>query len=212
MTDSSNDEGIRSNRTPNRSPDPRSGVPPRIEVAFTLELNDCMAFYDLNQAEQKQAKRSSSGWAPLVFFLLIASIALAVPLLKRESASWNEIVMGAGAGLFIATYLFGRPLFRQMVRRSLRHDPNLFLPHRVVLTPDAVESSAGPSTTRTLWEGVVKVVAKKEHLFIFTGKRAAIVVPYRAFASDESLDEFIDAARHYFRASGASHRDRREKE
>jgi hypothetical protein len=57
----------------------------------------------------------------------------------------------------------------------------------------------GPTSARTLWQGVTRVRATPTHLFLFLGPAEAIVVPGRAFVSEDDFEDFIDAADHFHR-------------
>jgi hypothetical protein len=197
MPDRSHDEGIRPGRPPDRDGGAPSGEP-CFEVAFTLRVEDVLAFQDYHAAKQG---RSSLWWAIPVAFLLISFLSLLNILSKPGQVDGRAITMLAVAVLVLGGYIFRHPLQRALVRRSLRRDPNFFKTHRVVLTPEAVEQSVGPSMSRTLWEGVRKVAVTETHLFLYLSPTQAIVIPGRVFATEEDFDDFIDAARDYHRTA-----------
>ena len=93
------------------------------------------------------------------------------------------------------------PIVRALTKRSLRHSKLLYLPFRVVLTPEAVEHSVGLTTSRTLWGGAFDVAKTETHLLVYFASDNAIIIPRRIFSTGEQYRAFADAAFRYFRAT-----------
>jgi hypothetical protein len=156
-----------------------------------------LAFNDYHAAKRGRAGRSSLWWAFPVLLLLAGLLYL----LASDSGAREAMILFVAAVLLSGVYVLARLLHRSAIRRNARRDPTFPRKRRIVLTPEAVEGSTEVSTARTLWEGVLKVAATETHLFIYLAPTQAIVIPGRAFPSDEDFDDFIDAARDYHRAA-----------
>lgn len=68
-------------------------------------------------------------------------------------------------------------------------------PSTVTLSPNGVRSDDGPETATVRWEGISRVANTSQHLFIFAQPKRALIVPRRAFDSDEEFARFADFAR-----------------
>lgn len=199
MQDHPQDDGIQTGLTSNRVRQSITDGMQSVEVDYSLQVEDVLAFQDYHLARTTEAARSSLWWAFPVFFLLIGSLAFFNVIMDWKRAGVREIIIAAISTAFVAGYFFRRPLLRAKLRRDLRHEQSLFLPHRVVVTPDAIEHRVGPNTIRSLWEGVAKIGLTERHLLLYLTPDRAIVVPCRAFGSEHDFDSFCKLTQRYFR-------------
>ena len=199
MPDHPESEGIQSRPTSEDIQSPLSGSKQSVEVEYSLSIDDLLALQDYHLAHTTGAARSSLWWAFPAFFILIGTLALSNIVMDWKRAGFREFFVLACSTVGIAGYCFWRPLLRAKLRRDLRHERSLFLPHRVMLTPEAIEHAIGPNSTRSLWVGIAKIDHTKTHLFIYTSPNQAIVVPGRAFQSEEDFEDFCKTAQQYFR-------------
>jgi len=201
MPDRSHDESIQPERTSSHYPTPLLREASHLKIEYGLQVEDALAFHDNHMAPQVKAARFRFWLAVSAYFLVVGSLLLWNMSLNPEKT--GAAVIGF---LIMAVLVFGGSAFggrRQQaeLKRSVRRDRTFSMTRRVILTSDAVESSAGPSASRTLWEGVVKVAATETHLFIYLTKDQAIVIPSRAFESEDDFEDFIEFARQYHRVA-----------
>ena len=88
---------------------------------------------------------------------------------------------------------------RNLVERMYSEGRNLLLygPRRVGLTPHYLNNASPHSQSVTRWLAVEKVVVGEEALYIYISSVSSIVVPRRAFSSDDHFQTFVHTAQDY---------------
>jgi hypothetical protein len=64
---------------------------------------------------------------------------------------------------------------------------------RLRLTDDGIEAAHAAASTRYAWHGIRGLTESADLVVIWVDRALGIVVPRRAFASDEERQRFVDA-------------------
>jgi hypothetical protein len=198
MADHVNDASIRTKQASDRYHDSPPEGTQRLEVKFTLRVEDVLSFQDYHLFKRAGAERSGVRRVGIVFLLLVLA-GLLLFVWEPQGVDAVPLALVIVLTLVVGLILCWRPLIRAATKRNLRKDRSFFRTSHVLLTPEAVQNSRGPSTLRVLWEGIERIAATETHLFLYISSFQAIVVPGRAFASEDEFDDFIDVARYYRR-------------
>ena len=89
----------------------------------------------------------------------------------------------------LACYFLG-PLMTMRTRRKTGWQ----MPMSIQLTTEGVSVSHPSQSLVAYWPAIQDVVVKRKRLFLFTTPACAIIVPRRAFASDEQFDRWVGEA------------------
>jgi hypothetical protein len=137
------------------------------------------------------------GYLVLVFSMSVDPSPTSKSAPTKSRSHIPEIVGGV---LFLGILaLFVARIFWPRVRLSQADRERLLGPQRIAITPEAVLVESRFASGRTVWRGVHQVGATATHVFIFMSTKTAFVVPRRAFVDEDSFEEFIETARHYWR-------------
>jgi hypothetical protein len=112
-----------------------------------------------------------------------------------------------GISLAMALYCW-KPFHRLAgtIKAALLFDPKLAQNQRLTIGRDSLvlKGDVGESVFR--WSAIEQVAATASHAFIYLSKRAAIIVPARAFTGVEEFQSFVSQARAYHETALASAR------
>ncbi|WP_152569409.1 MULTISPECIES: YcxB family protein [Sphingomonas] len=120
--------------------------------------------------------------------------------------SWNDlprdlwpILVGSllAIGIVLAAFLIISPT--QMVRR--RRAAGWGSPMEISFSPLSVNVRHPSQDSQNHWSAIMKVREKGGRLFLFTTPNNAIILPRRAFASDEQFSEWCRRAAAYQQAA-----------
>jgi hypothetical protein len=176
--------------------DDRPGV---LEVWCRITPEDHVAFFDQHN------RGVWRGWLTWAAIYGIAYLGLAVYvgvtfiLGEGGISAWFLVpatVLGfLGAVLPLLLFRLLRWDFGAKARRVLRRNPDGVAEIRVALTPEGVgyDDASGYGLRR--WPWIRKVVATRDHVFIYLTAGNAFMVPRRDCTSDEEFSEFSATAR-----------------
>lgn len=140
--------------------------------------------------------------AAAVFWLLTAR----KPLFGMAAVASSPLLVFAVVHLLVYPSYFRRH-YIAVVKRLYSEGRNRSLlgPHEVVLSAHSMQSKSELVETTYKWPAVEKIVATPDYAFFYASALSAIVIPRRAFASDEEFKHFVETARKYQEArDGAS--------
>jgi len=146
--------------------------------------------------------KRQSNWVNFIVFVAAAFSAVAVAfafraLAARETADSVAIELAGRYSLFayaagvFAILLFASFMRRRAITSSLASTPNAFDPKTVVLDDDAVSVSGTLSNVRYTWPAFSQLTASRGLLCLWIGPQSAVVIPERAFTSDEARKSAI---------------------
>lgn len=169
---------------------------------YEITKDDLTAFNLYHHRHSPTARRQylRSWFVPAFIWLLIfsgiwylADQGRGTPL--RTFLDLLPLFSGVPLYLLYFPWAYRRKL-RKMVDGMVSEGKNrgLFNRHRVTISPEGVADSSEHGQTSTAWQGVEKVAAADEHVFIYTSALAAIIVPRRAFSDPLEFDKFVRTA------------------
>ncbi len=88
---------------------------------------------------------------------------------------------------------------RRLAERMYGEGRNLmvFGPRRVGLTPQFVNSSSPYTQSVTRWVAIEKIVVSADALYLYNSAVSSVMVPRRAFTSDDHFQTFVHAAQEF---------------
>jgi hypothetical protein len=217
MQDRPNEEGIQPEAASLRSRGSTPEVPkPGGEgqpfyAEFSITIEDAMVVHDRALRAMKAGALKPSR-RPRWIGYGIGFVFVAVYYASREGLvpEWVGTVLPSSAWMVAGSFLtvvslliFSRRNNRAVVRRIYENDRNLFVTHRITLTPEAVNYVIGPRSGKVLWEGIVDVTETLHYLFISYSPTDIILVPRHGFANRKEFEAFVEGAEQYFQASGS---------
>lgn len=131
----------------------------------------------------------------MAFAALIIPMVLVQSML-RQHKSWQEAV-GSAAFILVFAAVFGYPMFRYLSWKRFRAMPAHVREMELSLDDAGVHVSTSRGKQALRWSAVLKVRRDRTAVYLFLSRRAALIVPIRAFASRADLESFLDfAVRH----------------
>jgi hypothetical protein len=162
-----------------------------MEVGFTFSREDYLHFVEF---WAKRNRRSQLRRTARVFCLLFAGYVALFLLTHMPTA------FAVGVAAFLATICTG--LMHAMQRRRMRRVQEHSLGERTTrIGPEGVFGKFPRFEILNYWPGITEIAENENYLFFFTGGSNAHVVPKRAFATAEGLEQFREAANSYWKAS-----------
>ncbi len=173
-----------------------------MRVEFELTEEDLIAF---NRKHLMQSRRL---WAWRAVFLACASsfvILVLWFLLPFLYGLYGSTVNFVGYQVF-AGVLFGllilydvlrwRNASRRLVRKMLRdgHGRSVLGQHRLSISSDYVCAETPAGEEKSKWHAIWKIVATNEYAFIYNTPHSALVVPRRAFGTQDAFTAFVKQA------------------
>jgi hypothetical protein len=65
--------------------------------------------------------------------------------------------------------------------------------HRVAISAEGVTDQTASTAATYRWEAITRLVRDRKHLYLYVTAASAIIIPRKAFDSDEEFDDFIAA-------------------
>lgn len=170
-----------------------------MEIAFRLTREDNQRFCQLVAA---RVTGSACSWCTGPPVLSAASVAAMVALGLFHRA-FGEAVGDSGLVAAILAYLLGAlsallfvwSLQRRYLRHYLGDDSPVLAESRLRIAGDGLEATGAHATAKYLWPGIKGFTETADLVVVWIDRALGIVVPKRAFASDEACRSFVDAVR-----------------
>ncbi|MGA1820502.1 MAG: YcxB family protein [Thermoplasmatota archaeon] len=74
-------------------------------------------------------------------------------------------------------------------------------PNEITIGPDGLHRKNRYSEDKTSWEGIIRIVQTKNHIFFFVTDVAGYILPKRAFKTQKEKEDFIRKANEFWRRS-----------
>ncbi len=86
------------------------------------------------------------------------------------------------------------------IAKFLRQGKNakLLEPRQLTISPEGISQSSAHSAGITMWTGIEKIAVTEDHVFFYVSRQRAIILPRRAFASNQDFTHFVETAQGYF--------------
>lgn len=135
----------------------------------------------------------------LLFFLLAAVLLFYGWHAYEEQRPFTLLVMLA-AGFFLC-FSFAMSLLTARIVMTWKPPrvckPPYRISHRLALRFEGLTETSSSGQTTYYWTAIDRIDATATHAFFYTRPDTVVVVPRRAFDSDEAFDLFVDRARDY---------------
>jgi hypothetical protein len=173
-----------------------------------MQLDDFLAM--------SRALGRRSIWTPVLILVLYFGIVAGFVLagVGGDIAAFTEVVRQISTGkapvwlypllllgplLVLLRPVYLRLLARQVYRRHVMAERNL----SYRLNSDAVQGGIPEVQGRFLWSAIKRLIVTPEHAFLTLSRREALIVPRRAFATDEDFGMLLAFARARIHAARA---------
>jgi hypothetical protein len=173
-------------------------------VEYTLSERDYTRFSDFVFARNTQRWR----------FPLLRRITLILLAVLAVFTIWTRWQNGEPFvnlddlwAIFVFLYLLAFPLFlRWLARRNFRSAAfaKMRAPMRLEISPEGVRSISGVGETTMPWSSIIDIAVTPEAAYLFILKNNGHIVPRHASADAAGFDDFVAAARNYWKAGGAT--------
>ena len=174
-------------------------------VEYELTGEDLRAFNLYHQAHSPTARRQYlfSWFFPAAVWLLVCTGIWYLADQKRGvplQTFLDLLPLFCGVPVYLIYFPWAhRRNLRKIIDGMIHEGKNrrLFCRHRVSISPEVVAESGDFGESSTRWPAVERVVANREYAFLYLNALAAIVVPRRAFPTEQAFEEFVKTATGY---------------
>lgn len=179
-----------------------------MSIDFHLQREDLVAFALFQQkhspAARKQRRLRMVIWG-------VALVVLLASLIRRGILSTDDWLLMAGTVLLLAGVFVSLPQIREWrlrkaIERMYGEGRNVLLygPRRVVLTPKSLSNSSPNSQSETRWIAIEKIVDTEKALYIYLSSVSGVIIPRRAFTSEDHFQKFLHTAQEFHSRALAS--------
>jgi len=170
-----------------------------MEIEYDFTLEDLQAFYThVHLATPQGRKRMMTSYFGTVFSVLVITVLL-VLLTARDYDPWPLV-------LFVLFYVLAAPILyvrtRSRIRRRVRQmtspgeSVGLFGHQYLQMLPEGIREIGAGTDMLVRWASVNEIMDTAKHIIVYRGPLASsIVIPKRAFAREEDINEFVQTAR-----------------
>jgi hypothetical protein len=174
-------------------------MPEHLKIEFQITLHDWLEFKRKDQSAFRLwlLRLAVSSWVPLSFLLAASVLLFSVTLLRVVSSSfpaWPTLAILVLLAL-CRVYLSVPSIKATRLAKKEWKEKLANLNCSVELTEIGFQYVAGPSTYQPTWNDVASVF-QSESLLIFCNEadEYALLIPKRAFVSEDQLEEFVKIA------------------
>jgi protein-S-isoprenylcysteine O-methyltransferase Ste14 len=161
-----------------------------MEVTFTFSREDYLHYIDFWTKRNGRARLRKT---IRVFCLLFAGYVVLFLL------SNMPVVFAIGLGALLATVCIS--LLHWLQRRRMRRVRESALGQRTTrIGPEGIFGKFSHFEVLNYWQGITEIAEDASYLFFFTSGSTAHVVPKRAFATADGLEQFRKAATSYWKS------------
>ncbi|MGI8982614.1 MAG: YcxB family protein [Pirellulaceae bacterium] len=172
-----------------------------MSIEFEFQREDLVGFA-LYHHKHSSATRTQQLRKLIVFG--VAVVTLLAFLVQRGIRSLDDWLLVGGAALLVVGLFVSLPRIREWrLRKSIDkmygegRNPLLNGPRRIILTPLSLINSSPNSQLETRWSVIEKIVVTEQALYIYISSVSSVVVPRRAFTSDDHFQTFVHTAQEF---------------
>ena len=178
-----------------------------MELTYSLTREDHQRGVRLSVARVKQHVRHVSGWGlqPIVLTWTAALLGVAPLLLFAEFASPFAYSVAIWAYMWgaIFVWLFGWSMRRLFMNNWLPDNSPSLSEVRLKLASDGVEASDQLRTSKYAWQAFSEVSQSGDLVILWFDRAQALLVPDRAFSSEDMRQAFINTVRGHLAPTSA---------
>jgi len=162
-------------------------------VTYTIEARDLRAFRAYARLKTLQGRRTRITTA--ILFLLIA--VLFAMMAAVETFTQRLVYFLLTIGIFyllsgVLSWIYIRVVEWKMLTPEKQR--GLLGEHSITLENDAIIEHTSVDENKRNWEGVFKIIAHNDYIYIFLTPQLAHVIPRRAFSSPDLAESFFQKA------------------
>jgi len=171
-----------------------------MQLKFDLTKEDVIAFNMYHYAHSPSLRRKK--WVNLVWGMVLALVCVLAAIAVKGSGGsadflWSLLV---SIPLYIACYPFLlRRAQRTAVERLIAEGQNRdqFGKKQVTITPIEITAGGDLTSTTVRWKAVERIEVAEAYAYVYFSALQAVIIPRRAFASDEEFSAWVETARKY---------------
>lgn len=178
-----------------------------MEVEYSLTLEDLQAFSRYHQRHgpglDARARAKRLIILLVIFFVPAGLMPLIASLLPKLDLSGLDLLWyGLFVGWFlcyILQFVLSRAGIFFSVKRYYDNEESrwIFSPRRMNITPEVLSITSEYEKTTCSWAVVWSIDAVRDHVFFYTTRMGAQIVPRRAFRDKRHFQAFVDLAFRY---------------
>lgn len=171
-----------------------------MEVEYVLEEDDYVAAqrYCINRLLDANVAFFRRNWVLLVLCLFLGFIFILTSLMDQQGIYWRNFILGVCAlSAPVILFLFRHPLAEYQMRRMIRRRPEALGMIGLAVYPEGITSSKHGSSSTTMWPMVDSIQLSDSHAFFLLPARAILILPKRAFSSEETYNRFVAEAQRF---------------
>jgi hypothetical protein len=168
-----------------------------MSIEFEIEREDLVEFTLFHHQHSSVSRTQRRRKMLVLAFALVLLLGFLVRYALPMPDFWFIVLLIAG--LLVSYPRIQEWQLRTMVERMYGEGRNLLLygPRRVALTPQFLNNASPHSQSVTRWLGVEKLVVAERALYIYISSVSSIVIPRRAFSSDDHFQTFFHTAQEF---------------
>lgn len=154
-----------------------------MEIKFEQTKSDLLAFHRYLILRRK------------VWWVFIAAVSLIYVFLFRSISLPALMAVGLAAFTGMTAFMFGFSILVAWARISSSGFSVFLGPRRIVFEESGIEYETQGSTSSIKWTTIQRIHETKGHFLLFTTPEHALVIPRRAFTSEEAFRGFVERVR-----------------
>jgi hypothetical protein len=172
-----------------------------IEYEFNKDDDVEFQLYYLKNNPAMRNKTQNSKYILIVYFFISILVSAGFFIYGNDLAGAIGIIIGLFI-IYIYWAVFSTRSIRRRLKKELEADtvkiPNGHYCKRIVtIEPYSIKNVSDFWEVNIYWHGIVEIKKTEQYIYLFETQRAALVIPKRAFADDNSFDLFADMAKEY---------------
>ena len=177
-----------------------------MEAEYSLTLEDFQAFFRYQQRHGQRLDAQTRVKRQIILlvacFVLIGLFLISPLFLKLDPNDLQPFWYGIFFGwflYFLYQFILGRVNSRFLAKRYYDNDYSrwLYSPRRMSITPEGLFMTDEHEKLTLSWAVVWSIDATSQHVFFYTTRWGASIVPRRAFRDKQHFQAFVDLACHY---------------
>lgn len=176
-----------------------------ITVEFERTVEDTIEFNVFHMSHSPSIRQRAL-FAQIIVAVLVFIVSLAVGYLlnldKRALTYFDYalFLVLSVASFFIFPYLNKAEVIRGLHKATKEGDNKAILGHQTIsLTPEHLFVKTPGSESKYTWASIDKIVQNDKYIFLYISSISAIVVPKKAFSTENELQEFVEYVNIYRR-------------
>jgi len=176
-----------------------------MEVVYRLNEKDLLTGMRFMESVSPLAKRVY-GTAILFIFLLPCFLFVVTVLAKRQLTLYNIVDLVIQLLLIALVVVLVKKLVTPILHRHIvaefkKSNLGVLEESKISLEEDAIVASSPVVESRLGWSGVTGVHQNENYIVIMIANQQGYIIPKRAFASDEAVNQFYNQANEFYQRS-----------